>query len=102
MKNRMVTILVLGLFLPMFGLAQNPIVQTYFTADPAPMVYNGTVYLYTTHDEDETVDNFFTMYDWRCYSTILYGQVKRMGHGLRNALRETGSFTCTAPYMVMG
>jgi len=49
--------------------AQNPIVQTYFTADPAPMVYDGTVYLYTSHDEDETVKNFFTMYDWRCYSS---------------------------------
>jgi beta-xylosidase len=49
--------------------AQNPIVQTYFTADPAPMVHNGTVYLYTSHDEDSTVNNFFTMYDWRCYSS---------------------------------
>lgn len=49
--------------------AQNPIIQTYFTADPAPMVYDGTVYLYTSHDEDSTVNNFFTMYDWRCYSS---------------------------------
>ena len=31
--------------------AQNrPVVQTKFTADPAPMVHNGTVYLYTSHD----------------------------------------------------
>jgi len=52
---------------PMFG--QNPIVQTIFTADPAPMVYNDTVYLYTTHDEDVTVNNFFTMNDWRCFSS---------------------------------
>jgi len=51
------------------NLAQNPIVQTNYTADPAPMVYNGTVYLYTTHDEDQTVKNFFTMNDWRCYSS---------------------------------
>ena len=49
--------------------AQNPIVQTFFTADPAPMVHDGTVYLYTSHDEDETVNNFFTMYDWHCYSS---------------------------------
>ncbi|MCW3806973.1 glycoside hydrolase family 43 protein [Plebeiibacterium marinum] len=49
--------------------AQNPIVQTYFTADPAPMVYNDTVFVYTSHDEDSTKANFFTMYDWRCYST---------------------------------
>ena len=49
--------------------AQNPIFTIYFTADPAPMVYDGTVYLYTSHDEDSTVNNFFTMYDWRCYSS---------------------------------
>jgi len=49
--------------------AQNPIVQTNYTADPAPMVHDGTVYLYTSHDEDQTVKNFFTMNDWRCYSS---------------------------------
>jgi arabinoxylan arabinofuranohydrolase len=49
--------------------AQNPIIQTNYTADPAPMVHEGTVYLYTTHDEDQTVRNFFTMNDWRCYSS---------------------------------
>jgi len=48
---------------------QNPIIQTNYTADPAPMVYNGTLYLYTSHDEDVTVNNFFTMKDWRTYST---------------------------------
>lgn len=49
--------------------AQNPIVQTYYTADPAPMVHKGVVYLYTSHDEDVTVRNFFTMNDWFCYSS---------------------------------
>lgn len=49
--------------------AQNPIIQTSYTADPAPMVYNDRVYLYTSHDEDETVKNFFTMNDWKCYSS---------------------------------
>ncbi len=43
------------------GTAQNPIVQTNYTADPAPMVYNGKVYLYTSHDEDEST--WFTMND---------------------------------------
>ena len=28
------------------GVAQNPIIQTKYTADPAPMVYNDTVFLY--------------------------------------------------------
>lgn len=49
------------------GKAQNPIVQTNYTADPAPMVYNGKVYLYTSHDEDDST--WFTMNDWRLYTT---------------------------------
>lgn len=49
--------------------ADNPIIQTSYTADPAPMVYNGTLYLYTSHDDDVTVNNFYTMNDWRLYST---------------------------------
>ena len=27
------------------------------------------LYLYTSHDEDKLVRNFFTMKDWRCFST---------------------------------
>lgn len=49
--------------------ADNPIVQTSYTADPAPMVWQDTVYVYTSHDEDVTLNNFFTMNDWRVYST---------------------------------
>jgi arabinoxylan arabinofuranohydrolase len=51
------------------GLADNPFVQTVYTADPAPMVHDGVCYVYTSHDEDVLVRNFFTMNDWRCYST---------------------------------
>lgn len=47
--------------------ADNPIVQTCFTADPAPMVYKDTLYLYTSHDEDDAKG--FHMLDWKCYST---------------------------------
>lgn len=32
-------------------LADNPIVQNIYTADPAPMVHEGVCYVYTTHDE---------------------------------------------------
>src|SRR5690606_27738566 len=52
------------------ALADNPIVQTYYTADPAPMVHEGRLYLYTSHDEDMTRNNFYTMDDWRLYSTV--------------------------------
>ena len=47
--------------------ADNPVVQTSFTADPAPMVYSNTVYLYTSHDENDARN--FHMLDWKCYST---------------------------------
>jgi len=52
------------------AVADNPIVQTSYTADPAPMLYDGRLWLYTSHDEDVTVNNFFTMNDWRLYSTV--------------------------------
>jgi hypothetical protein len=55
---------------PSTAFADNPIVQTNYTADPAPMVHEGRLYLYTTHDEDVTVKDFFTMNDWRVYSTV--------------------------------
>ncbi|UJF36379.1 family 43 glycosylhydrolase [Paenibacillus hexagrammi] len=48
--------------------ADNPVVQTTYTADPAPMVYNGTVYLYTGHDLD-IATNSYKMVDWKCYSS---------------------------------
>src|SRR5450631_4610143 len=48
-------------------LAENPIIQTKFTADPAPMVVGDTVYLITSHDEDDA--SGFHMLDWQCYST---------------------------------
>lgn len=48
-------------------LADNPLVQTIYTSDPAPMVWKDTLYLYTGHDEDGA--KYFTMNDWRCFST---------------------------------
>ena len=47
--------------------AQNPFVQTWYTSDPAPMVHDGTMYVYTGHDEDGA--DFFWMQEWRVYST---------------------------------
>lgn len=51
------------------SIKKNPIVTNIYTADPAPMVDGDTLYLYTTHDEDELIDHFYTMRDWRCFST---------------------------------
>jgi hypothetical protein len=52
---------------PAVARADNPIVQTVYTADPAPLVHNGRVYLYTGHDEDGST--YFTMRDWRVFSS---------------------------------
>ncbi|MGA2916630.1 MAG: glycoside hydrolase family 43 protein [Sedimentisphaerales bacterium] len=46
----------------------NPIIKNVFTADPAPMVYNDTVYLYTGHDEAKGKE-MFTMWEWLCFSS---------------------------------
>lgn len=46
---------------------RNPIVQTCYSTDPAPMVYGDRLYLYTGHDEAGA--DFFWMYDWRVFST---------------------------------
>ncbi|MET8847920.1 glycoside hydrolase family 43 protein [Amycolatopsis sp. NPDC004625] len=47
--------------------ADNPIVQHIYTADPAPLVHDGRVYLYTGHDEDGST--YFTMKEWRVWSS---------------------------------
>ncbi|WP_433303858.1 family 43 glycosylhydrolase [Actinoplanes sp. CA-030573] len=58
---------VVALVAPAAARADNPIVQTIYTADPAPLVYNGRVYLYTGHDEDNST--YFTMKEWRVWSS---------------------------------
>ena len=64
--------------------AQNPFVQTWFTSDPAPMVHNGTMYVYTGHDEDNA--DFFWMQEWRVYST--QDMVNWQDHGSPLALES--------------
>ena len=64
--------------------AQNPFVQTWCTSDPAPMVHNGTMYVYTGHDEDGA--DFFWMQEWRVYSTT--DMVNWTDHGSPLALES--------------
>jgi arabinoxylan arabinofuranohydrolase len=64
--------------------ADNPIVQTKYTADPAPLVYDDTVYLYTSHDEDDAEG--FTMYNWLLYSST--DMANWTDHGIIAGVRE--------------
>lgn len=50
-----------------FANAQNPIISTVFTPDPAPYVHGDKVYLFVDHDEDDALN--FKMKDWLLFST---------------------------------
>lgn len=49
--------------------ADNPLIRSMFTADPAALVSGGKVYLYTGHDEAPPNNKRFVMKDWHCFST---------------------------------
>jgi len=83
MKHKPSLALVLALT-PLVCHALNPVVQTIYTADPAPMVYQDTVYLYTGHDEDGS--KYFTMKDWRCFSST--DMVNWTDHGSPLSLKD--------------
>ena len=65
---------------------QMPVVQTKFTADPAPMVYQDTVFLYTTHDEDDARGYEFKMKDWLLYTST--DMVNWQDHGAVASLKD--------------
>ncbi len=62
LKTTLIALAVSGM-----AMAQNPIVQTCYTTDPAPMVHGDRLYVYTGHDEKGA--DFFWMQEWRVYST---------------------------------
>lgn len=51
-----------------FVSGENPIFRNSFTADPAPLVHNGRLYIYVGKDEAKDGE-MFTMTAWLCYST---------------------------------
>ena len=51
-----------GLGLSPFSMAENPFIQTYYSPDPAPVVFGDTLCVYTGNDEG---GSFFTMHGWR-------------------------------------
>lgn len=61
--------------LPTFKNTGNPLIKDKFTADPAPLVYDGKLYLYVGHDEyyegqdSASGGKEFNITEWLCYST---------------------------------
>ena len=49
--------------------AANPVFPEVFTADPAAIVHQDTVYLYTGHDVAKDNKTFFEMHDWLVFSS---------------------------------
>ena len=68
MKNPFL-LLLLTLLAALNARAQNPIIRDVFTADPAPLVYHDTLFLYTGHDTASVKETNYKMPDWRIYST---------------------------------
>lgn len=58
-----------------FQNSSNPLIKNRFTADPAPLVHEGTLYLYVGHDEyyegqdSASGGKEFNITEWLCYST---------------------------------
>jgi arabinoxylan arabinofuranohydrolase len=67
LMNRKIALTLLSFVACSISFAQNPIIQSMYTADPAPMVYNDQLYLYTSHDEDNS--SWFVMNNWKLYTT---------------------------------
>ncbi len=47
----------------------NPIIKDKYTADPAALVHDGTVYLYVGHDQAPNDQNRYIMNEWLVYSS---------------------------------
>lgn len=84
--------------------AQNPIVSHCYTADPAPMAFEGNDSLYVYCDEDMNVpgvNDFYYMERWRVYSTV--DMVNWTDHGIampRTAFTWAREGTCWASQCV--
>ncbi|MGW5155797.1 glycoside hydrolase family 43 protein [Nonomuraea wenchangensis] len=74
MRRRRAAALAAALLLLLLGtappaLAGAPITTAIYTADPAALVVNDTLYLYTGHDEAPTGGTNFVMRDWHVFTS---------------------------------
>ncbi len=67
LRPTLLTSCLLGIFLSSVFGTGNPIAPQLFTADPAARVFGDRLYIYTSHDEPDSV--YYDMFDWRLFST---------------------------------
>lgn len=84
-------LVVIGIFWAT-AVAQNPIIQTKYTADPAPVVVGDTVYLFTSHDNG--VRDGFDMTDWLLYTST--DMVNWTDHGAVASLKSFSKWASSA------
>jgi len=69
MKRITVLSVLVSIVASLAGHAQNPIIKHVFTADPAPLVYHDTLFLYTGHDTASVEATNYKMPDWHVFSS---------------------------------
>ena len=57
----------LSILIGNFCFAQNPFITHMYTADPSARIFNDTLFVYPSHDEDTAT--MFSMHDWHVFST---------------------------------
>jgi beta-xylosidase len=67
MRKRIALTKALVIFILYIGNAQNPFITNMYTADPSARVFNDTLFLYPSHDQDTAT--WFNMTDWHVFST---------------------------------
>ena len=65
--KRLISVSMMALCSAAYCLAQNPIITTSYTPDPAPYVHGDKLYMFVGHDEDDAT--YFKMNDWQLFST---------------------------------
>lgn len=85
------------------ALAQNPIINSLFTADPTARVFNGKIYLYPSHDIPSPIEKlkeWFCMADYHVFSST--NLTEWQDHGVivsqdKVPWVQDGSYTMWAP-----
>lgn len=80
---RKISIFILFAIVP-FCFASNPFITHMYSADPSARVFNDTLYVYPSHDQDTAT--WFNMNDWHVYSTT--NMKKWKDHGVALSLSD--------------
>jgi arabinoxylan arabinofuranohydrolase len=79
------TIITICILATNLAFSQNPFIRHMYTADPSGRVFNDTLYVYPSHDQDTAT--WFSMEDWHVFSTT--DMVNWTDHGLAFSLKNT-------------